>query len=425
MTLAVRPFFQAHATHPDWRMAVALCAAHIDGQRAMARVATPPTLGWVYLTEHYLTEADALLADLHARWPGLQWVGGCGAGVLAGGVEYRDEPALVMMVSDLDPEAFRVFSGQRPLNGFAAAAVQVHADLEAPDLPELLRELGARTEAGALFGGVVLGGGVGAQIAEEVLSGGVSGVALRRDVAVLTRIAQGCRAIGPVRRVTAIERNQVLSLDGQPALDCLLHDLGLTADSLRTAAPQLGTTLAGLVAPADGQGSVAGNWSGAQLQVRRLVGVSPGRGGVALAENLEEWSRPLHAALPELHLAFCRRDAQSAWRDLVRICSEIRDELLPDDEAWDRTLAQPQPLTPDQDPTPAWLRSRIAGALYVSCAGRGGEHFGAPSAELQTIRQALGDVPLVGLFAAGEIVGEKLYSHAGVLTVFLCQEVPA
>ena len=33
---------------------------------------------------------------------------------------------------------------------------------------------------------------------------------------------------------------------------------------------------------------------------------------------------------------------------------------------------------------------RIAGAVYVSCTGRGGPHFGGPSAELQLVRRAEG-----------------------------------
>jgi small ligand-binding sensory domain FIST len=61
---------------------------------------------------------------------------------------------------------------------------------------------------------------------------------------------------------------------------------------------------------------------------------------------------------------------------------------------------------------------RIAGAVYVSCSGRGGPHFGGPSAELQWIRHALGDVPLVGFFAGGEIAHHHLYGYTGVLTVF-------
>jgi small ligand-binding sensory domain FIST len=37
---------------------------------------------------------------------------------------------------------------------------------------------------------------------------------------------------------------------------------------------------------------------------------------------------------------------------------------------------------------------------------------------LQVIRHALGDVPLVGFFAAGEIAGQQLCGYTGVLTVF-------
>ena len=61
----------------------------------------------------------------------------------------------------------------------------------------------------------------------------------------------------------------------------------------------------------------------------------------------------------------------------------------------------------------------MRGALYVSCSGRGGPHFGTRHAELQILRKALGDVPLVGFFAGGEIARHRLYGYTGVLTVFI------
>ena len=54
----------------------------------------------------------------------------------------------------------------------------------------------------------------------------------------------------------------------------------------------------------------------------------------------------------------------------------------------------------------------------MSCTGRGGPHFGGASAELHLVRKALGDVPLVGFFAGGEIAYDHLYGYTGVLTVF-------
>ena len=69
----------------------------------------------------------------------------------------------------------------------------------------------------------------------------------------------------------------------------------------------------------------------------------------------------------------------------------------------------------------AQAQRRICGAIYVSCSGRGGPHFGGPSAELQIVRHALGDVPLAGFFAGGEIAHHHLYGYTGVLTVFMAE----
>ena len=95
----------------------------------------------------------------------------------------------------------------------------------------------------------------------------------------------------------------------------------------------------------------------------------------------------------------------------MRICSEIREELEPETLPLETALAL-RGNEAGSGPHPA---RRIAGAIYVSCSGRGGPHFGAPSAELALVRHALGDVPLVGFFAAGEIARHspvRLYRRA-------------
>ena len=56
--------------------------------------------------------------------------------------------------------------------------------------------------------------------------------------------------------------------------------------------------------------------------------------------------------------------------------------------------------------------------MYVSCVGRGRYMFGAQSEELKIIQREIGDVPLVGFYANGEIGGQNLYGFTGVLTVF-------
>jgi small ligand-binding sensory domain FIST len=58
------------------------------------------------------------------------------------------------------------------------------------------------------------------------------------------------------------------------------------------------------------------------------------------------------------------------------------------------------------------------GGVYVSCLGRGVNLFGPDAAELKQIQAALGDVPIVGFYANGEISQDRLYGYTGVLTLF-------
>ncbi len=397
-------FIVGHAAHPDWKGALSLAAAQIERQHGSQEAA----LGLVYFTDHYAPHAQALYDALHARWPGVAWAGTVGIGVCASGVEYFDEPALVLMLSTLPQGRFRVFSGAKPLGQIDPATALVHADARAHDLAELLDDLSARTTSGYLFGGVAASRTRSCQIAEGVYEGGLSGVAFTRDVGIVSRVTQGCQPIGPQRRITGAERNVVTELDGKPALQCLLDDLKLTLDEPRQAMLALRETLVGLAAPsaplpvnAVDKSRLRHRAFGDDVRVRHLVGLDPGRHGVAVADMVE----------PGMTLAFCHRDVAAARRDLTRICAEIREELAPEPAELATALAA-------APAAPADSASRIRGAVYVSCAGRGGPHFGAPSAELQVIRHALGDVPLAGFFAAGEIGHQHLYGYTGVLTVF-------
>ncbi len=400
-------FLHGHATHPDAHMALALAAAQIEAQRRHSGAATRPTLGWLYLSDQFSSAAQGLLDDARRRWPGVAWVGAAGVGVSGNGVEYFEEPAVSLMLAEMPREQFRVFSGLRPLNagdGFTPAAAQVHADPTSVDLDELVTDLAARTSSGYLFGGLASASRPpnALQVADGVFAGGLSGVAFGEGVAMLSRVTQGCQPVGPSRRITDAQRNVIFSLDGEPALACLMRDLGHAGREPRDFLPQIAQTLVGL----DDEGDPPGRRGqfGPDTRVRHLVGLDPARGGVAIADT----------ATSGTQLAFCQRHREAARRDLVRICSEIREELEPETQALETALA----LRDAQADSAAHAARGIAGAVYISCAGRGGPHFGGPSAELQIVRHALGDVPLVGFFASGEIARDRLVGYTGVLTVF-------
>ncbi|MCC7408459.1 MAG: FIST C-terminal domain-containing protein, partial [Phycisphaeraceae bacterium] len=63
-----------------------------------------------------------------------------------------------------------------------------------------------------------------------------------------------------------------------------------------------------------------------------------------------------------------------------------------------------------------------AGALLVNCTDRGTSLYEQPNVDVNLAQTALGDVPLAGFFAAGEIgpIGNRsfLHSHTATLAVF-------
>ncbi len=399
-------------------MAAALVLVQLRAHMALPGYATAPTLALLYITDHYASEAQDILDHLGAELPEItDWSGTVGVGIASNNVEYFDEPALAVMLCELPADQYRVFSGVAPLGmAFEAHTALIHADSGTPDVGDLIDEMADRTDTGYLFGGLAssrtravqfaVGGNgniKGYGSAGGVFSGGLSGVAFGEGVHLVSRVTQGCLPVGPVRMITAVEGNVVTELDGEPALEAMLRDLNVSLDKPREALSVVRATLVGLSEVGSDNVGRTGNF-GSDVMVRHIIGLDPVRHGVAIAQNAEMGMR----------MAFCQRNVEAARADLVRVCAEIREELEPEELTVDMATALAAPEA-ESAPHPA---RRIAGAVYVSCAGRGGPHFGAPSAELQIIRRALGDVPLVGFFAGGEIARHHLYGYTGVLTVF-------
>ena len=407
-------------------MAAGMVIAQLRAQMTLPGHAAQPSLGLLYITDYYASDAALILAHLQQELPMVKdWAGTVGVGVAANNAEYFDEPGMALMLCDLPAHQYRVFSGAQPLPAsFEAASALVHADPQTPELAELIAEMAGRTKSGYLFGGLTASRHEAVQFAwhqshentapktpdrvsvthkQGVFTGGLSGVAWSSEVQILSRVTQGCAPISKERKITEAEGHVVYALDGEPALDILLKDLNVSLSEPQSALKAVRSTLVGLTSA--GQQGVGRTGSlGVDVRVRHIVGLDPARKGVAIADHVEAGQK----------LAFCQMSLQAAKSDLRRICAEIREELEPETLSLETAHALAASEA-EAAPHPA---RRIAGAVYVSCSGRGGPHFGGPSAELQWIRHALGDVPLVGFFASGEIAHQNLYGYTGVLTVF-------
>ena len=345
----------AHAGGPDWRECAERCAERLG--RAGGG------LGFVYFTDALVGSSRQIVACLRERTGVSDWVGSVGTGIVATGIEYQEQPAVAAMVLDLPPDDYQVFSGRTPLRKPAAHFAVVHADPQAPDVAGLVADMAAKMASGYVVGGISSSRGATVQVANQVVSGGLSGAAFADRVGVATRLTQGCSPFGPRYRVTECEENLVAALDGRPALEVLLA----AADEKLVRA---GRILVGL--------PVAGSDTGDYV-VRNLVGIDPRAKLFAIGDTLE----------PGAEIMFCRRDADAARDDLGRMLGELK-------------AAAPA----------------ARGALYFSCVARGEHMFGSRGAELGLLKDGLGEVPLVGFFCNGEICHDRLYGYTGVLTLF-------
>jgi len=159
-----------------------------------------------------------------------------------------------------------------------------------------------------------------------------------------------------------------MELDGRKALDVFKEDVGeAVAQNLVRAA---GNIHAALPIPGSDR---------ADYMVRNLVGIDPGKGWLAIGARIERGDR----------IMFVRRDAASAMVALDRMATDVAKRAGPAPKA----------------------------ALYFSCVARGPNLFGPNSEELTRVKEAIGDVPLIGFYANGEISNNRLYGYTGVLAV--------
>ena len=367
-------FSYGHAGASDWRTAADAC---LEQCGAGARNAS---LGFVYATDLW-SEHFGEIVEYLRREPGIEhWSGTVGLGICATGREYLDEPALAVMCCPFDESVFRVLPALRSPREVAQARMSwgnhdvnfavLHADPGSRSLTSLVREIAGRTSSGFVVGGVTSSRGRALQYADGLSEGGVSGVLFSEEVAVATRLTQGCSPLGPRHRVTDAHQNVLVRLDGRPALDVLREDAGPAYG------PGLGASGGYLFVGLPIEGSDTGDYV-----VRNLTGLDARGKMVAVSEPVK----------PGSEILFCRRDRGTASDDLARMLENIR----------------------------AGMYRTPRGALYFSCLGRGASLFGDDSQELRMVADGLGPVPLIGFFGNGEISHNRLYGYTGVLTLFM------
>jgi len=368
-------YIVAHASNPNWQDALDECVASAKKQQS----ANEATLGFVYVTDAYANTFKKIVSELCNQFDDVDWVGTIGLSICATDIEYANEPAMAIMLTDIDKGSYYTFREQANVPEEHLDDVQfaiVHGDPRNPLLTEQIETLNSTLEPSYLVGGLTSANNYFYQYAGNtseggLTEGGLSGVVINNSNHVMTGLTQGCSPITETFTLTKCDHHMALSIDNRPALDVFKESIGeiLSRDINRAA----GYIFAGLPIPKSDTGDYL---------VRNIVGFDPDNKFLAIADDLK----------PNSPIMFCKRDSQTAIEDLKRMLNGLKERL---------NGQQPK------------------GALYVSCLGRGQHMFGEKSDEMKYISEILGEIPTIGFYANGEIAGHQLYGFTGVLTLFM------
>ena len=385
-----------HATHGDWRVACELALAQLGsgaapvglrrGERSVAGRPGGTRNGLVYVSVALAEHFDRIVSMLSTHRPDIAWAGACVPGVLAGQGEYLDEPAIALLAGDL-PFGTRDLALGSEFEADQTAGLLILADPRCAILEQALAAAHQRLGTEAVFGGIVADA---AHLAGDPhpAGGGAQAIAISRPAQAWSRVTLGTRQIARPRLITSIRNRHLETLDHRPALEVLLEDLGIAANRGRFDDPE--SLVEAIRAALPAQGLLMGILPSAGTQrrpgvvdqrLRHLIGIEPGARLVAIDGT----------AIPGERVVLLGLDAATARTDLIRVCTELRDELEANGQ-----------------------KARLI--HYISCVARGQTLFGSTGVETALIAHNFGELPLIGFFAHGEIGQGRLHGYSAILT---------
>lgn len=398
-------FVSAIATGETWRDTAKKVLEQLESIRTEG---FQPTIGFFYMTDALVPDAENIL-NLFRTVTGIKHWSGCGAaGVCGNGVEYIDVPAISVLIGQIPKDKFRHFS-------VVAETAQLHAEIE-PWLnkhdPMLVfvhgdphsHIAGILEDVDATVGGFMVGGLSSDHLGLSVVSdnhvgGGISGFVFADDVTVATTLSQGCVPIGPPHEISRGDDHVIAYLDGEPPVEVFTRDITAYSLSRQLSHGAIGdddfrAELSDIAMPSGNMKGIAhiafpitGSDLGDYL-VRNIVAIDPANGMMAVSEFVEDGQQ----------IMFVHRDDKTVREDLTHTLVALHKRIMADHGSF-----------------------KPKAALYVSCVARSGVAFGQSGVggEMALIRDILGDIPLAGFYAGGEISNTRIYGYTGVLTLFL------
>lgn len=306
--------------------------------------------------------------------------------------EIENGPALVLWaieLADVDLTPIRLTgSGADGLERLKHAPVDNSCVLMTGDpftfaADSFLNELNQHAPGLRVIGGMASGGRQAGRN-RIVLDGaehrdGAAAIVLTGPLRIRSIVSQGCRPIGKTFLITRCEENVIRELGRRPALE-VLQELFDELDSDDQDRARRGLHIGRVI------NEYQESFQRGDFLIRNVLGADDA-GGIAISDSLRVGQT----------VQFHVRDAETADEDL-------RGMLAP------RGRSKP--------------RGRIAGGILFTCNGRGSRLFDEPDHDISVMREILGEIPIAGFFAMGEIgpVGGKNFLHGFTASAALFEE---
>ncbi|MBX2834866.1 MAG: FIST C-terminal domain-containing protein [Micavibrio sp.] len=397
-------FISTLAGGKDWREAVKNVWEKLEAAEVKDN---GYNLGFLYITDHLSKDAASILNLLKSLTGIGQWCGTVGMGVAGCGEAILDQGGISIMLARFeegdycpfslgsDDESENMDALQLWLKDNMSMLVLAHGDPEADfDLIDAAQEVGSITQ-GFVVGGMSSSRKAHVQFAPDLKTKSLSGVCFSANVKVASEMSQGCREIGDVHVVTKCDSGHIYELDDQNAIEVFEADLrqmtikmlDFDPDEIMVDEHDIPDEYKALFSGEVHVGQYISTSDRGDYIVRHIIGADADEGCLKVASSFSTGDR----------IGFVRRDSKILIEDVTARLVALRERVLKEEGGY-----YPK------------------GALYISCLGRSrGADHALLQEEISIVREVLGDIPLTGYYAGGEIYNGRMHGYSALIVLFL------
>ncbi len=366
---------------PDWRIALHHVLTSLTGVNADALV--------VLASYHHAAHFEEILRETRRQTQSPLLIGCSGSGIVGIDQELEEEPAISILalslpgatlsarrltqeMVDTDPYGVNL-AARMGIDPKEVKGLLIFADPFRIDGDGMLAALSAAFPATPIVGGFASPGPEDRQtsvfLESDVYANGASVLAIGGDFQLIPIVSQGCDPIGEAWTVTSVQSHWIETISNRPAISVLEETLNALPEDIRLRAKR--NVLVGVAIDEYQHEFLRGDFL-----ICNLVGIDQASGSIAVG------------TLPRVGqtIQFQMRDAATADLDLSLMLEQARTQLAG--------------------------RTPVA-AVLCTCNGRGAGLFGRPNHDAVAIGRKLHQIPMAGLFCAGEIgpIGKRSFVH--------------